>query len=230
MSSLNLVNNKTSDDGDSNFIVLNAIKTSDDLTYNLDLLAHNSINNQIKHVKDISKPFIATAGLVRRSLTDEDHFPYTRRYRGAPVLCDPQIMDRAAGFRPRQDACYASAAIVTGITNLTGTQGFVCGSSLHADNSQPLDNTIEAFDGPRKPTLGASAKYVSADVRDPVSKSGTYPISTSSGGSSYARVPHGAVGGKSAYAVTCYQSSCNTQYPCHAQRKATMVDPSIFRL
>jgi hypothetical protein len=38
--------------------------------------------------------------------TDYDHFPYTRNYRGVYNSLNPVIIEREAGFRPRNDDCY----------------------------------------------------------------------------------------------------------------------------
>ena len=40
------------------------------------------------------------------SITDYDHFPYTRNYRGVYNSTTPVIIEREAGFRPRRDNCY----------------------------------------------------------------------------------------------------------------------------
>ena len=40
------------------------------------------------------------------AITDYDHFPYTRNYRGVYNSTTPVIIEREAGFRPRNDQCY----------------------------------------------------------------------------------------------------------------------------
>lgn len=218
-------------------IVAESIQFSKDLTYNLDILANQNIREQIEKVQDFSKPMLATAGMVATSITDQDHWPYTRRFRGITTSCYPNVYDRSAGFRPMQDACYASAAISTGIANLTGTDGFQCGAPIHKSSlgvggsvkPDTPSTTIEAFTTPG--VFGESAKYVRNDVRDPNSGSSTYPHSVSIAGSGmYARVPYGSVGGKTAYPVTCFQPSCRTIFPCHNQQQATEFDLNILRI
>jgi hypothetical protein len=40
-------------------------------------------------------------------VTDMDHFPYQRFYRGAiGSYTRPALIEREAGFRPRRDSCY----------------------------------------------------------------------------------------------------------------------------
>jgi hypothetical protein len=40
------------------------------------------------------------------AITDYDHFPYTRNFRGVYNITTPVIIEREAGFRPRNDQCY----------------------------------------------------------------------------------------------------------------------------
>jgi hypothetical protein len=39
-------------------------------------------------------------------LTDYDHFPYNRYFRGEYKNSNPVVAEREAGFRPRYDNCY----------------------------------------------------------------------------------------------------------------------------
>lgn len=52
------------------------------------------------------KPFFATNNMVKTIITDMDHHPYTRWYRGRYYLDNPVIMDREAGFRKINNSCY----------------------------------------------------------------------------------------------------------------------------
>lgn len=220
-----------------------AIDNSDDLTFNLTNLADSSLATQIARFQDFSKPGLATANLVRYSLTDADHFPYTRRFRGAPTFCDPRILDRSAGFRPRQDAAYASASLNTGVANLTGISGFVCGAPVHkssisvggnvnqiggALNGIPNDTNVqENFNG----KSSTSGMYTASSLsRNPAASASTYPRYTAVAGSTYDTVTNGSVGAKTAYPVTCYQTSCNTIFPCHSRRESTEFDVNILRI
>ena len=108
-----------------------AVDDSENMTYEIYDIANKSLEEQIQRIRDFNKTGLVTENFVRKSITDIDHWPYTRRYRGAPTLCDATIMDRAAGFRPVQNACYATQGIITSMANLTGTTGFLCGTPLH---------------------------------------------------------------------------------------------------
>lgn len=44
-------------------------------------------------------------------ITDMDHFPYKRFFRGVYNQTHPQVMEREAGFRPRNDNCYVQMFI-----------------------------------------------------------------------------------------------------------------------
>jgi hypothetical protein len=225
-----------------------AVDNSDDLTFNLTNLADSALDAQMARFQDFSKTGLATANLVRYSLTDNDHFPYTRGFRGAPTFCDPRILDRAAGFRPRQDACYASANLVTGVANLVGGTGFVCGTPGHKSGisvggtvgggtvgggtgggGNVEDNVHENFN--LKSKSFNSARYTASSLsRHPVAAASTYPRHTAVGGSTYDTVTNGSVGAKAAYPVTCYQTSCNTIFPCHGRREGSDFDLNLLRI
>jgi hypothetical protein len=40
-------------------------------------------------------------------ITDMDHFPYTRFFRGVYNSTNPVVLEREAGWRPRRNACYS---------------------------------------------------------------------------------------------------------------------------
>lgn len=61
---------------------------------------------QIQQKQDLSKPFYATKELVQSTMTDMDHFPYKRFYRGQYANPNPVVMEREAGFRPVHTECY----------------------------------------------------------------------------------------------------------------------------
>lgn len=69
--------------------------------------ARNQRNIQTQIARKKSwQPYWADVATTSAVLTDFDSFPYTRWWRGAPGLSDPVVIDREAGWRPRQDACY----------------------------------------------------------------------------------------------------------------------------
>ena len=57
----------------------------------------NLVNNEI--------PFFPGKQMVKSVVTDMDHFPYTRFFRGSPYSDTPTIMEKEAGFRRKMD-CY----------------------------------------------------------------------------------------------------------------------------
>ena len=63
------------------------------------------VRNQIDK-KNMYKPYYATANLVRNAVTDFDHFPYTRSFRGVYYNTKPGVLEREAGFRNRHDNDY----------------------------------------------------------------------------------------------------------------------------
>ena len=51
-------------------------------------------------------PFLATEPQATSAITDMDHFPYTRFYRGNPNSSRPTVFEREAGWRPTNNQCY----------------------------------------------------------------------------------------------------------------------------
>jgi hypothetical protein len=58
------------------------------------------------NAKKGSTPYYANGLTAVGSITDFDHFPYTRFWRGIPNSSNPVVMEREAGWRPREDQCY----------------------------------------------------------------------------------------------------------------------------
>jgi hypothetical protein len=65
----------------------------------------NSVKNAISR-KISSDPYFANQNTVKNSITDMDHQPYQRWFRGVYYFPDPIIMEREAGFRPIHNKCY----------------------------------------------------------------------------------------------------------------------------
>jgi len=61
------------------------------------------IRDQIA-MKQGTRPYYGTA--TQQVVTDMDHFPYTRYFRGRYESSQPIVFDREAGWRPVNDACY----------------------------------------------------------------------------------------------------------------------------
>jgi hypothetical protein len=56
--------------------------------------------------KNSDTPFLANGSMVKNSVTDMDHHPYTRWYRGVYYYPEPIVAEREAGWRPLRDSCY----------------------------------------------------------------------------------------------------------------------------
>ena len=52
-------------------------------------------------------PHYGTINGVASIVTDMDHFPYTRFYRGVYNSYQPVVLEREAGWRHRRDSCYS---------------------------------------------------------------------------------------------------------------------------
>jgi len=65
-----------------------------------------SIRKQIS-MKTGYEPHFGTVNEAESVITDMDHFPYTRFYRGVPSSSHPIVFEREAGWRPQRDSCYS---------------------------------------------------------------------------------------------------------------------------
>lgn len=74
-------------------------------TAELNSMSINNVRDMIAR-KTGSYPFLANGKLIHNSITDMDHHPYTRWYRGVYYYPDPVIMEREAGWRPIRNPCY----------------------------------------------------------------------------------------------------------------------------
>jgi hypothetical protein len=80
-----------------------------DLTPELNKQSIESVRAQING-KLSSEPYFANSNTVKTSVTDMDHHPYTRWFRGVYYYPDPIVMEREAGWRPINNTCYNNVA------------------------------------------------------------------------------------------------------------------------
>lgn len=92
---------------------INQTKTPDYTSQEFqDIMTDNIQNNNVNFVRSQiyqkiqPEPYYATIQHAKAVLTDQDHFPYKRYYRGHYASSYPIVDERAAGFRPRIDNCY----------------------------------------------------------------------------------------------------------------------------
>jgi hypothetical protein len=65
-----------------------------------------AIQLQIAQKQNRSMPYYATQETTGIVLTDYDTFPYPRFFRGVYNDSRPNVIEREAGWRVRQDPCY----------------------------------------------------------------------------------------------------------------------------
>lgn len=68
----------------------------------------SSVRDQI-HLKQGCQPFFGTSTEAKKVVTDMDHFPYSRFFRGVYYSSDPVVFERESGWRAERDPCYGSA-------------------------------------------------------------------------------------------------------------------------
>jgi hypothetical protein len=78
---------------------------TENLTSYMNNMNIDNVRKQIA-LKKSDVPFYATIADARSVITDFDHFPYTRYFRGVYNQSEPIVMNREAGWRPTQDQCY----------------------------------------------------------------------------------------------------------------------------
>lgn len=72
-----------------------------------DINSRNFINiNTQLNIKRNSKPYFSTEQTNKNVITDFDSFPYKRWFRGEYQSDIPIVIEREAGWRPRNDMCY----------------------------------------------------------------------------------------------------------------------------
>jgi hypothetical protein len=82
---------------------------------NYDLTARtngNSIESLRRSIarKISPNPYLANNNSVRNVITDMDHQPYQRFFRGVYYYPDPIIFEREAGYRAIEKGCYTSVS------------------------------------------------------------------------------------------------------------------------
>jgi hypothetical protein len=65
----------------------------------------SSIQDQI-YMKKGYMPYYGTSNVAESIITDMDHFPYTRFFRGVYYSSKPTVFEREAGWRPIKNNCY----------------------------------------------------------------------------------------------------------------------------
>jgi hypothetical protein len=79
----------------------------DTLTNDINSRNIQNIRYQIGNKKN-SEPYYSTSKTNRNVITDYDHFPYTRYFRGRAQSSFPIVAEREAGWRPINKECYDS--------------------------------------------------------------------------------------------------------------------------
>lgn len=72
------------------------------------ILNKNNIENiraQINQ-KQSYYPYFGTEQSAKTTITDMDHFPYSRYFRGVSYFPEPIVMEREAGYRITNNSCY----------------------------------------------------------------------------------------------------------------------------
>ena len=65
-----------------------------------------SVRNMIDQKKNYCRPYYANSKTVTNVITDQDHFPYTRYFRGVSYYPEPVVFEREAGWREVKNPCY----------------------------------------------------------------------------------------------------------------------------
>lgn len=116
------------------------------------LINNNNISQIHKQViaKKSYKPYFATYEDSSNIITDMDHFPYTRYYRGIYNESNPVILEREAGFRVTHNNCYSNSNNLYNLYNLYDIKNDICfqtacSTVLPCHNSNRKDKCIVLF-------------------------------------------------------------------------------------
>lgn len=74
-------------------------------TKDINTMNFNSIQKLIAR-RQSDKPSLTTREEASNVITDFDHFPYKRFYRGVYNSDKPVLIEREAGYRPLRNTCY----------------------------------------------------------------------------------------------------------------------------
>jgi len=77
----------------------------DSLTSTINERSIEGIKNQINMVNN-SNPYFANNQTILNTVTDYDHFPYSRWFRGVSYYPEPIVAEREAGYRKLENSCY----------------------------------------------------------------------------------------------------------------------------
>ena len=86
---------------------MNSDLNTGDLTARLNERSINSVQAQIAR-KISDQPYLANNKSILNSVTDMDHHPYTRFFRGVYYHPEPVIFEREAGYRAIHNSCYST--------------------------------------------------------------------------------------------------------------------------
>jgi hypothetical protein len=69
----------------------------------------NNIQNIRMQISQKNKntPYMSSGSVVENVITDMDHMPYSRFFRGVYYFPEPIIMEREAGYREVENSCYS---------------------------------------------------------------------------------------------------------------------------
>jgi hypothetical protein len=76
-----------------------------------------SIRNQI-NIKKGYKPYFSTSNDAESVVTDFDHFPYTRFYRGVYNKSYPIVLERESGWKLINNSCYKGVEYTENVCTL----------------------------------------------------------------------------------------------------------------
>ena len=74
-------------------------------------MQNRSVIERAKYLKNSPNVYYATQKDTRQVITDFDHFPYQRWYRGVHTSPYPVIIEREAGYRQQEQSCYKEKII-----------------------------------------------------------------------------------------------------------------------
>lgn len=101
--------------------------------------SESSIKNQIYQKQQLS-PYFGTINDAEKILTDFDHFPYTRFYRGEYSSSDPIVIEREAGWRPQKNKCYTSNCRTEPLIYTNNCFETACSTVLPCYQKQEINN------------------------------------------------------------------------------------------
>ena len=105
----------------------------------------NEFLNNLKKIKNSNTPLFTIQNDIKNFIVDNDHFPYSRNYRGNPTSNIPIINKRECGYRKILSQCYKPVKTITEIKNNYPQHCFETSCTINKPCYQKENDKFKSF-------------------------------------------------------------------------------------